>query len=156
LYLDGLEPLQYPPKQGASGLKDTAIRELLNGLDQPGGHFCVITTRYRIEDLAPGQYVKEIELQELSPAAAEKLLRDHKVWEERKGQLLTAAKKWAAMRFLSICWALTCSNTAPGISEVAIQSAVFIRAVLVRTSQNECFGPTRINSTLLSCNCSAF
>ena len=50
--LDGLEPLQYPPRPPMDGkLKDDGISELLKGLAATNLGLCVVTTRYAIPDL---------------------------------------------------------------------------------------------------------
>ncbi len=52
LILDGLEPLQYGPTSPmAGGLKDQGLAALLKGLAQTNRGLCIVTTRYRIQDL---------------------------------------------------------------------------------------------------------
>ena len=95
LYLDGIEPLQTHPDDGGAPLKDTAVRGFLDRLAVSGGHFIIITTRYRIKNLAPSTHLEQIELLELSADAAVQLLKtEHKVWGEDESQLIEAVKKW--------------------------------------------------------------
>ena len=86
LFLDGLEPLQYPPGevQGFDGqLKDKGMAAFLKELAAscPGDTnqcgLCVVTTRENITDLAnkTGHAVKEVMLEDLSDEAGAQLLR---------------------------------------------------------------------------------
>ena len=78
LILDGLEPLQYPPRPPMDGkLKDDGIIALLKGLAATSLGLCVVTTRYVIPDLrAYWQTTAPMhELPRLSTAAGVKLLR---------------------------------------------------------------------------------
>jgi hypothetical protein len=78
LILDGLEPLQYPPRPPMDGkLKDDGIIELLKGLAATSLGLCVVTTRYALPDLrAFSQATAPMhELPRLSTAAGVKLLR---------------------------------------------------------------------------------
>jgi len=78
LILDGVEPLQYPPRPPMDGkLKDAGIIELLKGLGATSLGLCVVTTRYALPDLraflqttAPMH-----DLPRLSTAAGVRLLR---------------------------------------------------------------------------------
>jgi len=74
LILDGLEPLQYAPSAAHRGdLKDDALRALMRGLAQRNGGLCIVTTRYRVEDLK-GPAVSQCDLAPLSEAAGAELL----------------------------------------------------------------------------------
>ncbi len=53
LVLDGMEPLQYPPGPVGGRLKDPALEALLRGLARRNRGLCLVTTRERVEDLAP-------------------------------------------------------------------------------------------------------
>ncbi|MGH2669240.1 MAG: ATP-binding protein, partial [bacterium] len=78
LILDGLEPLQYPPRPPMDGkLKNDGIIELLRGLAATSLGLCVVTTRYRIPDLRAfwEKAAPMHELPRLSTAAGVKLLR---------------------------------------------------------------------------------
>ncbi|MCI0541729.1 MAG: hypothetical protein L0Z50_41560, partial [Verrucomicrobiales bacterium] len=78
IILDGLEPLQYPPRPPMDGkLKDDGISELLKGLAATSLGLCVVTTRYALPDLrAYWQTTAPMhELPRLSTAAGVKLLR---------------------------------------------------------------------------------
>jgi tetratricopeptide (TPR) repeat protein len=95
LYLDGIEPLQDDPGDGGAPLKDQAVRDFLDRLAVSGSHFIIITTRYRIKNLAPSRHLEQIELPELSTDAAVQLLKtEHKVWGEDEAQLNEAVTKW--------------------------------------------------------------
>ena len=78
LVLDGLEPLQYPPTHPQAGrLTDPGVEGLLKGLAALNDGLCVVTTRYRVEDLNAyvGKTVAVHDLVRLSPDAGVGLLR---------------------------------------------------------------------------------
>lgn len=78
LILDGLEPLQYPPRPPMDGkLKDDGIIELLKGLAATSLGLCVVTTRYALPDLRAYRQTTAPthELPRLSTAAGVRLLR---------------------------------------------------------------------------------
>ena len=82
LVLDGLEPLQHSPVHPqAYRLADPGVAGLLRGLAQRNPGLCVVTTRYRVADLAGqvGSTVHERELASLSPAAGRELLRSFRL-----------------------------------------------------------------------------
>ncbi len=74
LILDGLEPLQYAPSAAHKGeLKDDVLRALLRNLAQSNAGLCIITTRYRVEDLR-GPAISQRDLAPLNDAAGAELL----------------------------------------------------------------------------------
>lgn len=77
LILDGLEPLQYPPGEQEGRLKDPGLQVLLRelALDNPG--LCVVSTRVALDDIKEfeGTLVQRLDLEKLTPAAGEFLLR---------------------------------------------------------------------------------
>jgi hypothetical protein len=78
LVLDGLEPLQHPPASPLSGqLKDPGLSALLKNLALRNRGLCLVTTRYRVQDLNKASYqttAPQIDLKRLSPAAGMELL----------------------------------------------------------------------------------
>jgi nucleoside phosphorylase/tetratricopeptide (TPR) repeat protein len=81
LILDGLEPLQHPPRDYEGRLKDAALQALLVELAAQQTGLCVISTRERVGDLVEfeNSTVIQHELEHLSPQAGAKLLRAQKV-----------------------------------------------------------------------------
>jgi tetratricopeptide (TPR) repeat protein len=79
LILDGLEPLQYGPKdrQGKGRLKHPGIRLLLRELASHNTGLCVVSSRLPLTDLNDfsGSTMQELSLQHLSPAAGVQLLK---------------------------------------------------------------------------------
>lgn len=78
LFLDGLEPLQYPPSSPLDGeLKDIGLRQLLKKLAVKNTGLAIITTRYTIRDLNSytNKTVTEKTINRLSNDAATKLLK---------------------------------------------------------------------------------
>jgi serine/threonine protein kinase len=77
LVLDGLEPLQNPPGPQEGRLRDPSLQALLRELAAFNVGLCVITTRLAVADLAQheGSSVLRLDLEHLSKAAGEKLLR---------------------------------------------------------------------------------
>ena len=88
LILDGLEPLQYAagkaagsgPKDQAGhqgGIKDQAVKALLQTLARENPGLCLVTTRLRLHEIDPKDYphVLREELQPLDAAAGTALLR---------------------------------------------------------------------------------
>ena len=90
LFLDGLEPLQYPPGPYAGRIKDPALAALVRNLAVGNSGLCVITTRETVTDV---EMYREttcplIDLESLSDAAGAELLRSLGVegsQEELKG-----------------------------------------------------------------------
>lgn len=76
LFLDGLEPLQYPPGSMYGYLKDPALGTLVAGLSAQNAGLCIITTRVPLPELAAGKsnITPEIELPPLSDTAGAVLL----------------------------------------------------------------------------------
>jgi tetratricopeptide (TPR) repeat protein len=83
LILDGLEPLQEPPRAGVvpGSLKDPGVEALLKNLASANPGLCIVTTREPVEALAPrlGRTVETIDLRELEPVAGSALLREYGV-----------------------------------------------------------------------------
>ena len=77
LILDGVEPLQYPPRPMAGKLKDQGLQGLLRELSHGMNGLCVITTREKIKDIEGqvGHSVRLVELENLSPEAGMQVLR---------------------------------------------------------------------------------
>ena len=75
LILDGLEPLQHPPREGGK-IKDPALQYLLKELAYKNRGLCVITTRLDVDDIKDfGNSVQNISLKHLSPDAGMELLK---------------------------------------------------------------------------------
>jgi predicted ATPase len=81
LFLDGLEPLQFPPGPEEGRVKDTSVQALLRELSISNPGLCVISTRLPVADLEEfeGSTVDRIDLDCLSPQAGAQLLRALKV-----------------------------------------------------------------------------
>lgn len=77
LFLDGLEPLQFPPGPDEGRLRDTSVQALLRELSIANPGLCVISTRLPVADLEEfeGSTVDRIDLDRLSPEAGAQLLR---------------------------------------------------------------------------------
>ena len=77
LVLDGLEPLQYPPGEMAGRLRDPGMASLLRELARHNPGLCIVTTRLAADELrdCEGVTVRRHDLEALSPAAGEALLR---------------------------------------------------------------------------------
>lgn len=93
LVLDGLEPLQQPPRNGvyAGELKDPALRSLLEGLTNRNRGLCVVTTREAIHDLrSAGRTVVEKSLEQLSPEAGSDLIEFLLESDRFKGSVITS------------------------------------------------------------------
>ncbi len=77
LFLDGLEPLQFPPGPDEGRVKDTSVQALLRELSISNPGLCVISTRLPVADLEEfeGSTVDRIDLDRLSPQAGTQLLR---------------------------------------------------------------------------------
>ncbi len=101
LILDGLEPLQHAPNTARAGeIKDPAVAALLRQLAHYNLGLCLVSSRYRIADLAPFEksQVKRIDLESLSPAAGAELLRSfgvgHPNPEEQARELELASREY--------------------------------------------------------------
>ena len=83
LILDGLEPLQEPPRTGlpTGRLKDPGLQALLRNLAASNNGLCLITTREEVEDLDSkvGATVERLDLRELSPEAGAAVLRAYEL-----------------------------------------------------------------------------
>lgn len=81
LFLDGLEPLQFPPGPEEGHVRDTSVQALLRELSISNPGLCVISTRLPVADLDEfeGSTVVRIDLDRLSPQAGAQLLRSLKV-----------------------------------------------------------------------------
>jgi hypothetical protein len=77
LVLDGLEPLQYPPGEKGGRLCDPGMASLLRELARQNRGLCVVTIRLAADELrdCEGVTVRRLDLEALSPAAGEALLR---------------------------------------------------------------------------------
>jgi tetratricopeptide (TPR) repeat protein len=97
LVLDGLEPLQEPPRSGvqAGRLKEDSMRALLGGLATINPGLCVITSRLSIRDLTGCERytVRRIDLEHLSPEAGAELLKAEKV-EGESEELKLASREF--------------------------------------------------------------
>ena len=84
LFLDGLEPLQFPPGPDEGRVRDTSVQALLRELSIANPGLCVISTRLPVADLEEfeGSTVDRIDLDRLSPQAGAQLLRALKVTGE--------------------------------------------------------------------------
>ena len=71
LFLDGLEPLQYPPGEMGGRLKDPGLCCLLRSLARHNPGLCIVTTRLPVDDLKEfvGTSVQRFHLEHLSPEA---------------------------------------------------------------------------------------
>ncbi len=87
LFLDGLEPLQFPPNRGyqEGALKEHSMQALLRELAAHNPGLCVITSRLAVADLADseGDTVRRINLEHLSPQAGAEVLRGQGVHGEQ-------------------------------------------------------------------------
>ena len=77
LFLDGVEPLQYPPGPYAGRIKDPALAALVRNLGASNSGLCVMTTRETVTDV---EMYREttcalIDLESLSDVAGAELLR---------------------------------------------------------------------------------
>lgn len=77
LFLDGLEPLQFPPGPDEGRVSDVSVQALLRELSISNPGLCVISTRLPVTDLEEfeGSTVDRIDLDRLSPQAGAQLLR---------------------------------------------------------------------------------
>lgn len=78
LILDGLEPLQYPAGEKVGLIGDHALSLLIKELASDNSGLCILTTRYKVADLA-AQYdgrVRSIDLAQLDNAASVSLLKN--------------------------------------------------------------------------------
>lgn len=79
LFLDGLEPLQFPPGRGhqEGALKEHSMQAFLRELAAYNPGLCVITSRLAVADLedSEGDTARRINLEHLSPQASAELLR---------------------------------------------------------------------------------
>jgi hypothetical protein len=86
LILDGLEPLQYPPRSGVEEgrLKEESMRALLRGLATVNPGLCIITSRLPISDLTDNELYKarRVNLEHLSAKAGAELLKAEGVFGE--------------------------------------------------------------------------
>ena len=82
LLLDGMEPLQSGQEFDRGGIKDPALKTLLEGLAERNPGLCVISTREEVTDLKQPEYekaVKHIDLEHVSTVAGRALLRTAEV-----------------------------------------------------------------------------
>lgn len=77
LILDGLEPLQHPPREMEGRLKDPGLQCLLRELARHNPGLCIVTTRLSVDELKDfvGSSVEQIELEHLSPEAGATYLK---------------------------------------------------------------------------------
>ncbi len=78
LLLDGMEPLQSGHDFDLGGIKDPALKTLLEALAERNPGLCVISTREEVTDLQQPEYenaVKHIDLEHVSTVAGRALLR---------------------------------------------------------------------------------
>ena len=81
LILDGLEPLQNPPGSEGGRIKDPALTTLIRNLASQNAGLCIVTTRLDVDDLKDfyDTSVRSVKLEDLSPEAGAKLLKNHGV-----------------------------------------------------------------------------
>lgn len=77
LFLDGLEPLQFPPGEQEGKLKDEALRALLRELAGFNMGLCLVTSRIPLADLEEfdPEAVAQIDLEHLAPEAGAQVLK---------------------------------------------------------------------------------